>query len=580
MVAINNPGRVTAGTSADTAAIALMSRVLKLQAMGLSEEAILQQVGEELERLPQSALLKAAQTLNVQTEPEPMRRAMLNHQAAIDRTGAPPPSRSVFLQAPPSPNGSIDTTDEVMVCAVCNITLNHFIDLDGDDVYLHSASWETYDHDPVPKAVPRGDYSNQPCDFCGKRGQIMWRFFGDRMAHDDGGMVTDLGEAWGGCDVCSARIQEGDLEGLLEQWNRVSPAAKSGDPEIDQIMRGKTLNLWITFIHTIYRQTYVGPKREPAKLNPRMMPKLQRGLLKMWRHPGFLGLLNSNWKSNGQTHSIPGVHCGDEDTFSKQFPPHVHIPEQYWHNFIDHICAGIEGGDLYWISENFTQLAIMAGKDFDKLAITREELPSTFGFMVYATPIGQIERPDGPAGIRGISWTLVPRGIWLNIYFQGEDGDPEVDIETMRSEIGYLMSPNAGGGFEFGQELDIPADEPNFQFVRTIFATWFLMVQPGVADRESAPVDKKYARSYQRSYGRQLPDVVLVDLRKRPHRPGGEVSREGHKLTVRVYRKGHWKRQFYGPKRALRKTIYVNGYIAGPEGAPLKERPTEVKVLR
>jgi hypothetical protein len=107
------------------------------------------------------------------------------------------------------------------------------------------------------------------------------------------------------------------------------------------------------------------------------------------------------------------------------------------------------------------------------------------------------------------------------------------------------------------------------------------MTQPGVAEHSTAPVDKKLARSYQRTHNRKLPDVRLVDLRRQPRRPSEPTEeREGRKYRYRVYRRGHWKRQFYGPGRSLRKTIYINSYIAGPEGAPLYERPTTVKVVR
>jgi hypothetical protein len=310
------------------------------------------------------------------------------------------------------------------------------------------------------------------------------------------------------------------------------------------------------------------------------MPKLQMGLLRFWKHPDFLPTMNKNRRDKGQVHSLPGVHCGQEERFALQFPPELPIPELVWQNHVNHLCAGIEGGELFWVSENFTQLAIMAGKDFDKLVISREELPAKFGFMVFASPIGELHRTHGAAAIRAVSWTLVPQGIWVNIYFQGEDADPDVDVEQMRAESGWLKSPNSGGGVMFDNEMaSVPGDD--FDFVRTIFATWFLMTQPGVAERHNAPVDKKLARSYQRAHGHKLPDVQLVDLRQQPRRSLSDTAhRVGRPLKERIYRKGHWKRQPYGPKRGLRKTIYVSAYIAGPTDAPLKAPKPVVKVLR
>jgi hypothetical protein len=492
--------------------------------------------------------------------------------------GVPEPTQSVFTVGEPGEQ-SIDRSDEVMVCAVCKMPLNRFKASDSDPVYLHAQSWANHDHEVVPQAIPRRDsYANQNCDFCGLLGQTYYRFLGSNITHDSGGLVQNMGDIWGGCQECSALIMAGDLEGLLARFVRVSVAAKSGDAELDRLLRAQTLNVWTAFMNTVYDSEYVGPRREPVRLNARMMPKLQRGLLKFWRNENLLTVFTRNRTANGMRHSIPGIHCGDEDVFCKRFPPGVTIPDNVWLNHVQHLTAGIEGSDLYWISKDFTQLAIMAGKDFDKLVISREELPSAFGFMVFEDAIGAIARPGGSAAIRGVSWTLVPQGVWINLYMQGEDGDPDVDVEQMRQELGYLMCPNAGGGFVFNDEFEM-TDE-NFQFIATIFATWFLMGQPGVADRDAAPVDKKYARSYQRTYNRRLPDVILIDLRKRPQRATDAATHVGRPLSVRIYRRGHWKRQAYGEKRGLRKTIYVSGYIAGPEGAPLKAPPSQVKVLR
>jgi hypothetical protein len=318
----------------------------------------------------------------------------------------------------------------------------------------------------------------------------------------------------------------------------------------------------------------------PATLNPRMMPKLQLGVTKFWNHANLYTIATKGQVKAGMTYSLPGVHCGNEDDFLVQFPPGRDMPLQAWTNHTQHIRAGIMASELYWVSAKFTRLAVMAGHDFDSLVISREELPSPFGLIVYEEPIGEIPRPAGNAAIRAISWTLVPQGIWLNLYMQGEDGDPDVDVEQMRAEMGYLMCPNAGSGLAF--DVAIPAEglHPGFAFIKTIFATWFLMTQPGVAEQRPAPVDKKLARSFQRANGRALPAVQLVDLRRQPTRSKPDTDHVGRPLSVRVYRKGHWKRQAYGPKWGLRKTIYVSAYIAGPEGAPLRERPRTVKVLR
>lgn len=494
------------------------------------------------------------------------------------KLGSKPGADSV-LYVDPGDHQNPEHATDIMICDVCDQSLTRFISGAGE-TWVHARSWMKHDHEPVPRAVPLTERHGQLCDFCGQDRQTYWKFVGERLRHGSGNTVHDYGTAWGACDICSTMVKNGDLESLLERVMRISPLAKTRNPAYETRIRIDLINMWTTFLGTVHTEVYVGPKREPAKLHPRMMPKIQMGLVKFWKSQGLLEQLTAGRRAAMQNHGVPGLHAGHEDEFVVRYGPTDVMPDQVWKNHTDHLSAGIMVSELIWISSAFTQLATMAGQDLEKLLISREELPEKFGLMIYEQPIGEIPRPGGMAAIRAVSWTLVPGGIWLNLYLQGEDADPDVDVEQMRSELGYLMCPNPGVGFAFDHELPVPDDDA-FSFITTIFATWFLMKQPGVAESSSAPVDKKLARAFQRSHNRRLPEVRLVDLRRQPTRSHENTSTgEGRQLTVRIYRRGHWKRQFYGPGRALRKTIYVSAYIAGPDDAPLKERPRVVKVLR
>jgi hypothetical protein len=485
-----------------------------------------------------------------------------------------------------TPGGVDDSSDEVIVCDTCGELLNRFTSGDNEGVWVHPRPYATYDHEPVPRAKPRDDFRDTTCDFCGLKLPPHYRYVGERMRQRAiNGGVHDYGTVWTACRECSELIDDGDMDGLLSRLQRVSPSRFTKGLSRDELAswRANVVETWLTFLRTVHDKIYAGPQREPTRLNPRMMPKLQLGLLKFWRDPGLQELYFQRRAENGQTHSLPGVHIGREDHFMVQIPPGDRVPDEAWTNHVQHLCAGIMGSELYWIAENFTQLAIMAGKDLTSLNLTRESLPSKFGFMVYDRAIGEIPRPNGAAGIRAVSWTLIPGGIWINLYVQGEDGDPDIDVVEMREQRGYLISLNSGSGLPF--DTDGPpveqVDDEKFGWIKTIYATWFLIGQPGVAESHPAPVDKKLARSYQRANGRRLPDVQLIDLRHQPRRAAPEVEgRPGRKLTVRVFRRGHWKQQAYGPKRGLRRPIYVSEYIAGPDGAPLKARGQTVKVLR
>lgn len=58
---------------------------------------------------------------------------------------------------------------------------------------------------------------------------------------------------------------------------------------------------------------------------------------------------------------------------------------------------------------------------------------------------------------------------------------------------------------------------------------------------------------------------------------GPKKTRKGGTPSVQVLVRGHWKRQFFGEKRAQRRTIWVEPYWRGPEDAPILARPHVLK---
>lgn len=480
----------------------------------------------------------------------------------------------------------LETDSEFKVCAICKVPLNRITAFDdSDEEWVHSRTWQDYDHEPVPVVVPRSEVNTQ-CDFCGVYAKLNWAFHGDNIQLPDprdDGLIHDYGTVWSACDGCDPLVQAGDIDGLFDRLIEHSPLLRSAPGNWRQKREAAQHNtiIWHLFLPTVDKRVYIGPRREPAKLNPRMMPKLRNGLLKFWGEPA--DTLHQQWSlpygTGALAMAFPGVHTGDEDTFLVRYVKGQEIPENVWKNHTAHIRAGIGVSEMYWVSEKYTTLAILAGKDFtEDPVLTLDALPAKFGFMLFETPIGELSRANGIADIRGFSWTIVPNGIWINLYFQGEDADPYVDVEQMRAEMGYLVCPNAGSGFAFDAPIPL-SDDPRYQFMRTILATFFFLRQPGVAEVRDAPVDKKFVRAYRREHHRDPDPVRLITLRQAPRSQAGG-SRAGRPLEFRQYRKGHWKMQAYGPKRGQRKHIYISPYVTGTDDMPWRPAQETVRVLR
>lgn len=141
-------------------------------------------------------------------------------------------------------------------------------------------------------------------------------------------------------------------------------------------------------------------------------------------------------------------------------------------------------------------------------------------------------------------------------------------------KVSFLKS----NGLPANPELVILSEADGAKVGAFIHVAWAIVNTPlerevtatTVATQRISVGKKRKARNY---------DVSVIDIRppvRRHSIPNGSdpVERD-HRWTVRP----HWRNQACGPERSLRRRIWIDGYIAGPEDKPLKYRP-KVNVLR
>lgn len=76
------------------------------------------------------------------------------------------------------------------------------------------------------------------------------------------------------------------------------------------------------------------------------------------------------------------------------------------------------------------------------------------------------------------------------------------------------------------------------------------------------------------------PEVVLIDVLRPPGAAGDQQATAKRKdFDHRWWVRGHWKMQPYGPRRELRKIIYIEPHTAGPDDKPLSKTP-RVNIIR
>jgi hypothetical protein len=482
--------------------------------------------------------------------------------------------------APALLSNSADNSPYIWQCATCGTHLNQMTHGDGTSSWLHARTWQRYDHEPDPRQVPREQRQDMLCDFCGLDTQMQWAFVGDVVTQHSGNGGSNYGHIWSACATCSPLVDARDLDALADRVLRVSHLARNRDAHVRAAIRESIHTLHEQFLATITHKQYLGPPIIPTTLTPRLLPKVRERLARHWRDPALYDRLGTK----GLNISLPAYDpTGDDTAFRIPYTGGTNPTPHHFQHHAHHLATGIDAADLYWISEDFTALAVIAGQDLTDITLDPDDLPSRHGLIVWARPIGEIQRPHGTANIRAISWTPVPNGIWLNVYIQPEDGDPEHDITQLRADHGYLIAVNVGSGLPWGHLGNVDSEfKDTGNFVLTLLATWLLMRQPGVAEHSTAPADKKLARTYQRA-NKTLPTVRLIDLRRHGStRTTTITDADGtrRQITVRFMVRGHWRNQAYGPKKGLRRQMYIAPFLKGPDDAPLKDDVATVKVLR
>lgn len=103
---------------------------------------------------------------------------------------------------------------------------------------------------------------------------------------------------------------------------------------------------------------------------------------------------------------------------------------------------------------------------------------------------------------------------------------------------------------------------------RVLSVLWHLLANPQLAEPTSVVPPRPRRRAAQRAGVTTPPGGVrLVHLS--PTRAGHGAGGGGIR-SVRWWVRGHWRSQPYGPRRSLRRPVWIDPHVRGPEGAPLR----------
>lgn len=417
-------------------------------------------------------------------------------------------------------------------CRTCGNLLNRYVDLDtGKMRYTHpvSPTLEPADHEPDPVPADQID-ARHVCDFCSDE-RIVYTFRVNPvemvvMAANEQ-LVQHYGTNWSACIECADLVEARDANGLTARIARagvpfdrraMESLKKMQQAVIDSILPGRALAV-------------IG-RWQPTPLPAPILPKIRDRLSRLIRGDDELPLGLDNPHARGQ------------------------------------LAAGLDAARLYWIDDEFTDLARHAAGTLPATTVTAADPPAPHGLLAWAQPV------DDRADITAATWTSGPDGIHLVCYRSIGAGLPPSPLQRLREQVGWLVPRHT---IHLRPDEVIDATSP----ASTVVATWLLIGQR-LAETIPVPADKAIRKAYQRT-GRPAPEVRLVRIRGTANTSGTRTDRQpseqpSREREYRWWVRGHWRNQPYGPGRTQRRLIYLDPQVRGPEGKPIKAS-TIVRVL-
>jgi hypothetical protein len=303
--------------------------------------------------------------------------------------------------------------------------------------------------------------------------------------------------------------------------------------------------------------------------------------------------------------------------------PGEHDPERQARLLVRGELARLRNAELFWVSEEMTRLCLAAAPGMPSFYPRPEDLPAPSGFIYFAQPIGGyepwdiIEYADGrlldaasaPSGgyrVCAASWGPFSNGgrwthggTWFTFYtVPGErqsaalavQGLDAAEIAALQARLPPLRIDNEAACP--ASSADHPAAERSLaeavrdtsstaSWMHLVLCAFRLMATAGAArtGEQSAPRPAR-RRAARAGVARPEAPVRLVDITagsvRRDRVPAGE--RSGRNYAIRWVVSGHWRNQYYASSDVHRPR-WIDGYLKGPAGAPLKVSQT-VRVFR
>lgn len=263
----------------------------------------------------------------------------------------------------------------------------------------------------------------------------------------------------------------------------------------------------------------------------------------------------------------------------------------------------LSSDNLHWVARDLCDVIEQTWPHVPEWT-PREVLPADHGVILYASDPGEAVVDDvlgtGTIPVNGVAWVVKQERLMISVLtnrppYVGDDvlshtEDPMIQrvLDTpLHHSYTLNINPDKPQGAGFldpslltGDGKIRPAHFTSEDEMRNVLSllgtTWLLMGQAGMTEQTEVrtPPTSRERKAAQRA-GQTAHDVVVRDHRMVRLVASTAPESSGEKKPERSYERraqgrwwvrGHWRQQAYGPKRSLRKPIFISPHTAGAAG--------------
>ena len=246
----------------------------------------------------------------------------------------------------------------------------------------------------------------------------------------------------------------------------------------------------------------------------------------------------------------------------------------------EHLAAQAEAeiaemaqSSLYWVSRDMVDLAVTAAETLPEWSPSAA-IPDALGLLAWAKPAGVFDWPVPgsderiPMPVDAMAWRARDGQVGVSCAFRSDRLGGQLGPDVAR--LSLLSHPI--GVWDLDEPVAHRTVDGRKSALSVLGAAWLLMSQVRFVETRTIRTGSTGGPA-PASEGEPAAAVSLIELR-RPVRASGDSdgAGQGRKSDKRWWVAGHWRQQACGPKRALRKPVWISPHMKGDPQAEVSER--------